>query len=154
MYVLAFQDQYTFPKRNIFCYCSLFICIGLSRPVHPPKVKYSLLLYLVHIEFPFSTTTPSQSEIFSVIVTFSYAVAFQDQTPSQSEIFFQICYCYCRLLSLFVCMYWPSSTSTPCQSEIFSVIVTCSYVLAFQDQTSFQSEIFSVIVDCSYVLAF
>ena len=111
---------------------------------------YSLLLYLVHIEFPFSMTTPSQSEIFSVIVTFSYAVAFQDQTPSQSEIFFQICYCYCRFLSRFVCMYWPSSTS----SEIFSVIITCSYVLAFQDQTSSQSEIFSVIVDCSYVLAF
>ena len=136
MYVLAFQDQYTFPKRNIFCYCSLFICIGLSRPVHPPKVKYSLLLYLVCIEFPFSMTTPSQREIFSVITTFSYAVAFQDQTPSQSEIFFQIC------------------TSTPCQSEIFSVIVTCSYVLAFQDQTSSQSKIFSIIVDCLYVLAF
>ena len=43
---------------------------------------------------------------------------------------------------------------TPSQSEIFSVIVACSYVLAFQDQTPSQSEIFSVIVACWYVLAF
>ena len=31
--------------------------------------------------------TPSQSEIFSVIVALLYVLAFQDQTPSQSEIF-------------------------------------------------------------------
>ena len=93
------------------------------RTTHPPKVKYffksycSLLSLLVCMYWPSSTTTPSQSEIFSVIVTCSYVLAFQDQTPSQSEIFFQIC--YCRLLSLLVCMYWPSITSTPSQSEIF-----------------------------------
>ena len=43
---------------------------------------------------------------------------------------------------------------TPSQSEIFSVIVAWSYVLAFQDQTPSQSEIFSVIVVWLYVLAF
>ena len=36
--------------------------------------------------------------------------------------------CYCGLLSLLVCVYWPARTSTPSQSEIFSqaVIVACS----------------------------
>ena len=72
--------------------------------------------------WPFMTTTPSQSEIFSVIVAWLYVLAFQDQTPSQSE--------------------------------IFSVIVAWLYVLAFQDQTPSQSEIFSVIVAWLYVLAF
>ena len=36
------------------------------------------------------TTTPSQSEIFSVIVAWLYVLAFQDQTPSQSEIFSEL----------------------------------------------------------------
>ena len=49
---------------------------------------------------------------------------------------------------------YPLISIIPSQSEIFSVIVACSYVLAFQDQTPSQSEIFSVIVACSYVLAF
>ena len=39
------------------------------------------------------------------------------------------------------------STITPTQSEIFSVIVACSYVLIFQGHNTLQSEIFSVIVD-------
>ena len=53
--------------------------------------------------------------------------------PCQGEIF-QIC--YCSLLSLFICMYWPSKTSTHSQSEIFFVIVDCSYILAFEDHDS------------------
>ena len=61
--------------------------------------------------WPFITTTPSQSEIFSVIVAWSYVLAFQDQTPSQSKIFF--------------------------------VIVAWLCVLAFHDQTPSKSEIFS-----------
>ena len=72
--------------------------------------------------WPFKATTPSQSEIFSVIVACSYVLSFKDQTPSQSEIFF--------------------------------VIVDCLYVLGFKDQTPSQSEIFSVIVACTYVLTF
>ena len=43
-YVLAFHNYNTLPKWNIFCYCSLIVCIGLSGPQHPPKVKYFLLL--------------------------------------------------------------------------------------------------------------
>ena len=43
---------------------------------------------------------------------------------------------------------------TPSQSEIFYVIVACLYVLGFKDQTPSQSEIFSVIVDCCYLLGF
>ena len=38
----------------------------------------------------FRTTTPSLSEIFSVIVAWLYVLAFQDQTPSQSEIFSEL----------------------------------------------------------------
>ena len=45
---------------------------------------------LDHMYWPFRTTTPSQSEIFSVIVALLSVLAFQDQTPSQSKIFFVI----------------------------------------------------------------
>ena len=31
------------------------------------------------------------------------------------------------LFSLLICMYWPSRTRTPSQSEIFCLIVSCSY---------------------------
>ena len=44
--------------------------IGLLVPAHPPKVKYFMLLYLVLsacVYWPLSTSTPSQSEIFSQI---------------------------------------------------------------------------------------
>ena len=54
--------------------------------------------------------------------------------PPKVKYFFEIC--YCSLLSLLVCMYWPFSTTTPSQIEIFSVIVACSYVLAFQDHNT------------------
>ena len=80
----------------------------------------------------FRTTTPSQSEIFSVIVACSlcsYVLAFQDYHTLQKWNMLN----YCSLFS--ACMYWPFSTTTPSQSEIFSVIVACflcSYVLAFE----------------------
>ena len=32
LYILAFQGHNTLPNLNILCYCSLFICIGLSEP--------------------------------------------------------------------------------------------------------------------------
>ena len=41
------------------------------------KVKYSLLLLIAHMQWPFKTTSPSQSKIFflkAVIVDCSYAV--------------------------------------------------------------------------------
>ena len=39
---------------------------------------------------PRETITPSQIEIFSVIVALLYVLAFEDQTPSQSEIFSEL----------------------------------------------------------------
>ena len=39
---------------------------------------------------PWETITPSQSEIFSVIVALLYVLAFEDQTPSESEIFSEL----------------------------------------------------------------
>ena len=44
MYVFFFQDQHTLPKWNIL---------------------WQLLLWFVHMEFPFRTSTPPQNEIFS-----------------------------------------------------------------------------------------
>ena len=143
-------------KWNILCYCTAYEKSAITAFRRNRSRSISLQVICCYFcglsRWP---QHPPQSEIFflkAVIVACLYAVAFQ----SHSEIFLPSC--YCRLLSLLICMYWPSSTSTPCQSEIdlFSVIVTCSFVLAFQDQTPSQSEIdlFSVIVDCLYVLAF
>ena len=90
------------------------MCIGLLRPAHTPKVKYSLsqlLLWLAlsaHIQWPFRTSTPSQREIFSltaVIVACSVYLHFRTSTPSQREIF-----------------------------SLTAVIVACSYGVSFQDQ--------------------
>ena len=86
----------------------------------------------------FRTTTPSQYEIFSVIVAWSYVLAFQDQTPSQSEIFFVIVawwyvlafqhhntlpkwniFCYC---SLIVCI----GISGPNTLPKWNIFWTCS----------------------------
>ena len=117
------------------CYCCLFVCIGLSGPAHPPKVKYSvsqLLLWLAlsaHIQWPSRTSTPSQREIFSltaVIVACSYGVSFQDQHTLPKK------YSLSQLLLWLVHMEFPFRTSTPSQREIFSltaVIVACSLCL-------------------------
>ena len=72
-------------------------------------------------------------------------------------------------------MYWPFKATTPSQSEIFSVIVACSYVLTFQGHNTlpkwniffkaviegtifskifFQSCYCTLIFACMYVLAF
>ena len=143
------------------------MCIGLLRPAHTPKVKYSLsklLLWLAlsaRIQWPFRTSTPSQREIFFL--------------TAQS--------CYCGLLSLLVYsglsgpahppkekyslsqlllwlalsarIQWPFRTSTPSQREIFfltAVIVPCSLskLLLWLSHTA-------VIVACSlcsYTVAF
>ena len=121
-YMVAFQDQYTLPKRNILsknCYCgllSLLIYIGLSGPALPPKVKYSFKLLL-----------------WLAVSACMYVLTCQDPHTLPQWNRSILSNCYCGFLSLLICMYWPFKTSTPSQSEIFSqaVIVTsslCSYV--------------------------
>ena len=135
------------------------MCIGLLRPAHTPKVKYSLsklLLWLAHMEFPFRTSTPSQSEIFSQVFIVacslcSYTVAFQDQHTlpkrnilSKLLLWLALCICisgpahppevkyslkFLLWLVLSARIQWLFRTSTPSQREIFSLtafIVACS----------------------------
>ena len=97
-------------------------------------MKYSLsqlLLWLVlsaHIQWPFRTSTPSQREIFSLTAVIvacslcSYTVAFQDQHTLQREIVYSLSQLL-LWLALSARIQWPFRTSTPSQSEIFSVIV-------------------------------
>ena len=67
------QDQHTLPKRNILshsCYCGL-LCVFAFQDQHTlPKrnILSKLLLWLAHMELPFSTNTPSQSEIFYIYI--------------------------------------------------------------------------------------
>ena len=139
----------TLPKWNIFCYCSLLVCIGLSGPNTLPKWNIFFIVACC-MYWPFRTTTPSQSAIFSVIVACWYVLAFQDQTPSQSEIFSVIIACLyvlafqdhntfpkCNIFCyLALVLYWPFKIP---KWNIFC-IVACLYVFAFQDQTPSQSE--------------
>ena len=132
--LFSFQDQHTLPKRNI-----------LSK----------LSLWLARMEFPFRTSTPSQSEIFSqnCYCGLLCVFAFQDQhTLPKRNI---LSNCYCGLLSLLVCMYWSSRTSTPSQSEIFSlktIIVACSVYLHSRTSTPSQSEIFCQSCYCGLLV--
>ena len=109
-------------QREIFsqsCYCDLFsllIYSGLSGPVHPPKLKYSLKV---------------------VIVVCSYGVSFQDQhTLPKRNILSKLL----LWLVLSARIWWPFRTSTLSQRKIFclkAIIVACSlcsYTVAFQDQ--------------------
>ena len=170
LYGVSFQDQHTLPKRNILSKLLLWLalCICISGPAHPPKVKYSLkfLLWLVlsaRIQWLFRTSTPSQREIFSltaVIVACShclYTVAFQDQhtLPKRNIL--------SKLLLWLARMEFPFRTSTPSQREIVyslkAVIVACSVYLHFRTSTPSQSEIFSQVFIvacslCSYTVAF
>ena len=114
-YTVAFQDQYTLPKRNILfqsCYCgllSLLKYVALSGPGHPPREKYflKLLLWLAvsaHIQWPFRTTTPSQREIF----------------------------CDSHYCDLFL---WSFLLHPPKEKySLTAVIVACSYGVSCQDQ--------------------
>ena len=135
------------------------MCIGLLRPAHTPKVKYSLsklLLWLAlsaRIQWPFRTSTPSQREIFSltaVIVACSLCscvLTFQDQhTPkvkySLSKLLLWLALCICisgpahppkvkySLTSCYCGLFvWSFLSGPHPQSEIFSVIVACSLCL-------------------------
>ena len=114
-YTVAFQDQHTLPKRNILSKLLLWLalCICISGPAHPPKVKYSLsklLLWLAlsaHIQWPFRTSTPSQREIFS-----------------QS--------CYCGLLCVFA---FQDQHTLPKRNILSKLLLwLCSYGVSFQDQ--------------------
>ena len=73
-----------------FMSCSLcsYVCIGLPGPAHPPKVKYSLKLLL-----------------WLALSARMCVLACQDQhTLPKWNI---LSSCYCGLLSLLVCVYWP-----------------------------------------------
>ena len=145
-------------SQAVIVACSLcsYVCIGLPGPAHPPKVKYSLkaifvvsvercycglLSLLVCVYWPARTSTPSQSEIFSQAVIAACSLcsyvciglpgpAHPPKVKYSLKAIFVVSVerCYCGLLSLLVCVYWPARTSTPSQSEIFSqaVIVACS----------------------------
>ena len=159
--------------------CSLFsllVCICLSRPAHPPKVKYSLsqlLLWLAlsaRIQWPFRTSTPSQREIFSVTAVIvacslcSCVFAFQDQhTLPKRNI---LCHsCYCGLLSLLVYSGLSGPAHPPKEKYSLSQLLLWLALSAhvywpFKTSTLSQREIFSltaVIVACSlcsYTVAF
>ena len=129
-----------------FMSCSLcsYVCFGLPGPAHPPKVKYSLKLLL-----------------WLALSARMCVLACQDQyTLPKWNI---LSSCYCGLLSLLVCVYWPSRTSTPSQSEIFSQSYFCCLLSLLvcvywpsRTSTPSQSEIFSQICYCGlfYVFAF
>ena len=181
-YGVSFQDQHTLPKRNILshsCYCgllSLLVYSGLPGPAHPPKEKYSLsqlLLWLalsVRIQWPSRTSTPSQSEIFSLTAVIvacslcSYTVAFQDQhtLPKRNILSHS---CYCGLLSLLVYSGLPGPAHPPKVKYSLSQLLLWLALSAriqwpFRTSTPSQREIFSltaVIVACSlcsYTVAF
>ena len=95
-------------SQAVIVACSLcsYVCIGLPGPAHPPKVKYSLKLLL-----------------WLALSARMCVLACQDQhTLPKWNI---LSSCYCGLLSLLVCVYWPARTSTPSQSEIFSQSYFC-----------------------------
>ena len=141
MYVLAFQDQYTLPKWNIFCYCTFFCILAFQDQYTLPKwnIFFKAILLLVlsthmyvlafqdqniltkwNIFFKaILLKTSSQSEIFLVIVV----------DPLKVKYFFQRYSVACSLYS-YVCSglskpkYPPKvkyffKTSIPSQSEIF-----------------------------------
>ena len=125
-YTVAFQDQHTLPKRNSLfsqsCYCGLLIWSFLSGPAHPLKEKYSLKAVIVacSVYLHFRTSTPSQSEIFYVIVACSLCscvLAFLRPTHTP-----KVKYSLSKLLlwlALSARIQWPFRTSTASQSEIF-----------------------------------
>ena len=118
------------------------MCIGLLRPAHTPKVKYSLsklLLWLAlsaRIQWPFRTSTPSQREIFSLTAVIvvcslcSYTVAFQDQhTLPKRNILSKLL----LWLALCICVSGPAHPPKE-KYSLKAVIVACSYGVSFQDQ--------------------
>ena len=151
--ILAFQIQNTLPKRNIFfqiyslasslCW---YVCIGLSIPVHPPKVKYFLLLYLLlYIGISRPVHPPKVKYFFqSYFITCSLCSYVciglsRPKHPHKVKYFFQS-YSVENILpkwNIFSYCSWPS------ESEIFFSKVFCClfslltmYVLAFQNQNT------------------
>ena len=96
--------------------------------------------------WPFKATKPSESEIFFVIVHCLYVLAFQGNNilPKWNIL------CYCRLLVCIGLLEWHTlpKWNILCYCRLFICIDL------FKATTSSQSEIFSVIVACSYVLTF
>ena len=145
------QSEIFYQAVIVACSLCSYVCVALPGPAHPPKVKYSikLLLWLVlsarmYIG-PSRTNTPSQSEIFhqaGIVASSlcSYVCVALPGPAHPPKVKYSLKSCYCGLLSLLVCRYWSSRTSTPSQIEIFhqAVIVACSlcsYVYwTFKDQ--------------------
>ena len=131
------------------------MCIGLLRPAHTPKVKYSLsklLLWLalcICVSGPAITAPREKYSLKAVIVACFVYLRFRTSTHSQREIFSQSCYCG---LPLCICVSGPAHTPRE-KYSLKAVIVCLLCVFAFQDQQHTpQSEIFSltaVIVTCS-----
>ena len=105
-YMVAFQDQYTLPNRNI-----------LSK----------LLLWLVHMEFPFRTSTPSEREIFSqscycgLLSVLIYGGLSGPAHPPKEKYSLKLL----LWLALSTRIQWPFRTTTPYQREIFSQSCYC-----------------------------
>ena len=91
MYVLAFEDQNTFPKWNIFLLLLLVLHVGLSVAEHPPKVKYFFKAILMLV--------------LSACVL--HVLAFEDQnTLPKWNIF-----CYCSFFCILAFMYQKTPTT-------------------------------------------
>ena len=77
------QSEILFSKLFFACSLCSYVCIGLSRQLHPPKVKYSLKSCYCSAYWPFKTKTPSQSAIFSEKLLLFCILAFQNIYCSQ-----------------------------------------------------------------------
>ena len=113
------------------------------------------------MEFPFRTSTPSQSEIFSlkIVIARMYVLACQDSTPSQSEIFSQAVIVACSLCS-YVCIGLPGPAHPPKVKYSLKLLLWLAlsarmYVLASVHPPKVKYSLSqAVIVACSYGVSF
>ena len=151
------QSEIFFQSYFVACSLCSYVCIGLSRPVHPPKVKYSLKSCYCSLFCIFDLSRPKHPpkvKYFFVIVACSVYWPFIASTPSQSEIFFQSYSLACSLCS-YVCIGLSRPVHPP-KVKYFSIIVASSVYWPFRSKTPSQSEIFSQCYFfacslCSYV---
>ena len=76
----------------------------LLKTSTPSQSEIFFVIVASSVYLPFRSETPSQGEIFYVIVTCSVYLLFNTSTSSQIEIFFQSCSLACSL-SLYVCIH-------------------------------------------------
>ena len=140
-YTVAFQDQYTLPKRNILsqsCYCgllSLLKYIAVSGPAHPPKDKYSLTAVIVSCSYGVYFHTLPKRNILSQLLLWFVRMEFPFRTsaPSQSEIFSQSCYCGFLVWSFLSGPAHPLKVKYSLKAVIVACSL-CSYTLVYQNQ--------------------